>query len=72
MTQALRQAAKLQETAAGSAKLATKHRLALIEGKPTTFMGRERSEESMALIVMINDEFSAAYYAAARLKMGVC
>jgi len=69
MTEAMRQAAEFQKMAAAGAAIAIKYRIALVEKKTVLFMSMAQSPESMANVISINENYSAAYYAAARAKM---
>ena len=60
------------ERAEGSANLARKYRLAIIDGTQVKWMGFNQTPDEMASIVKINDEMAYAYYAAARaIREGV-
>jgi hypothetical protein len=52
--------------AEGSANLARKYRMAIIDGTTINFLGYPQNRETMERIVKINDSNSYAYYAAAR------
>lgn len=70
--EALRRATYLQERSRASSNIKVGHLLALLgEGVWPVFMGHHESHESVRLSCIINQEYSDAYSAAAREKMGI-